>query len=349
MQPSKFALVSAFAVAVVLAATLARLGAQTSPLVITHVSVSADGAILFIHGDGFEQLGPVPLVTVGGNAASDVLFSLSGSFITASMPRGLVPGLYEVRVQSSAQPAIGAIFFVGVPGDGQGGTPGAAGPAGSPGAPGAIGATGPAGPTGATGPPVTFQGTWLIGVTYAAGDVVFFNGSSYISLSGANSGNTPTNISGDESGLTQVALADLAGVAPNYVGRLEAAMAAPGIEPTANPTAAPMIVPPTVGQSLLPRLAAKGFINMPSIGRSTISENFSVSIRISIRPFRLPNSAGWAMVTRPSMIVPTGKTVTPRTTTGNAIRVTKVSLTLENFEPISPSIRTLMRVPAGKR
>ena len=41
-------------------------------------------------------------------------------------------------------------------------------------------------------PPVTFQGTWLIGVTYAAGDAVFFNGSSYISLSGGNTGNTPT-------------------------------------------------------------------------------------------------------------------------------------------------------------
>src|SRR6185295_10228860 len=118
-RSSKFAIVSAFAVAVVLAVTLARLGAQTSPLIITHVSVSADGAVLFIHGDGFEQLAPVPIVTVGGNLASDVVFSLSGSFITASMPRGLVPGLYEVRVQSNTQPAVGAIFFVGVPGDGR--------------------------------------------------------------------------------------------------------------------------------------------------------------------------------------------------------------------------------------
>ena len=151
-RSSKFTIVSALAVAIVLAATLTRLAAQSSPLVITHVSVSADGAILFIHGEGFEQLGPVPIVTVGGNVASDVLYSLSGSFITASMPRGLVPGLYEVRVQSSAQPAIGAIFFVGVPGDGQGGTPGAAGSPGSPGAPGAVGATGAIGAVGAIGP-----------------------------------------------------------------------------------------------------------------------------------------------------------------------------------------------------
>ena len=64
------------------------------------------------------------------------------------------------------------------------GTTGATGPAGTNGAPGA---------TGPQGPPVRFQGTWLIGVTYAAGDAVFFNGSSYISLSGGNTGNTPTS------------------------------------------------------------------------------------------------------------------------------------------------------------
>src|SRR6185369_10949589 len=106
----------------------------------------------------------------------------SGSFITASMPRGLVPGLYEVRVQRSAQPAIGAIFFVGVPGDGQGSTPGAVG---------ATGATGAAGATGPQGPPPTFRGAWSSATIYAVGDAVFFSGSSYVSLSGANINNTP--------------------------------------------------------------------------------------------------------------------------------------------------------------
>jgi hypothetical protein len=53
------------------------------------------------------------------------------------------------------------------------------------------GSTGSTGSTGPAGPPVVFQGTWLIGVTYATGDAVFFNGSSYISLSGGNTGNTP--------------------------------------------------------------------------------------------------------------------------------------------------------------
>jgi hypothetical protein len=71
------------------------------------------------------------------------------------------------------------------------GSTGSAGPAGPAGVPGATGATGAAGATGATGPPVSFQGNWLVGVTYAAGDAVFFNGSSYISLSGGNVSNTP--------------------------------------------------------------------------------------------------------------------------------------------------------------
>jgi len=73
---------------------------------------------------------------------------------------------------------------------------GAQGPQGPPGAAGtngAAGATGPAGPTGATGetgPPVTFQGGWLIGTSYALGDAVSYGGSSFIALQ-ANVGREP--------------------------------------------------------------------------------------------------------------------------------------------------------------
>jgi hypothetical protein len=49
------------------------------------------------------------------------------------------------------------------------------------------------GPTGAMGPPETFQGTWANVTTYAAGDAVFFSGSSYISLTGNNINHTPTS------------------------------------------------------------------------------------------------------------------------------------------------------------
>src|SRR5205085_1143745 len=57
---------------------------------------------------------------------------------------------------------------------------------------GITGSGGPTGPTGPQGAPVSFQGTWSNVSTYAAGDAVFFAGSSYIGLTGGNIGNTPT-------------------------------------------------------------------------------------------------------------------------------------------------------------
>ncbi len=71
---------------------------------------------------------------------------------------------------------------------------GLTGPTGATGPQGPIGATGPAGPAGATGPqgpPVSFQGTWNSGTTYALGDAVSYNGSSYISLVAGNLGFQP--------------------------------------------------------------------------------------------------------------------------------------------------------------
>jgi len=56
---------------------------------------------------------------------------------------------------------------------------------------GATGATGPTGLTGAQGPPVSFQGVWSNATTYATGDAIFYNGSSYISLAGGNTNNQP--------------------------------------------------------------------------------------------------------------------------------------------------------------
>jgi hypothetical protein len=70
---------------------------------------------------------------------------------------------------------------------------GVAGATGTAGATGPLGATGPAGTIGATGPqgpPLTFQGEWLIGATYALGDAVGYGGSSYVALA-ANVGREP--------------------------------------------------------------------------------------------------------------------------------------------------------------
>jgi hypothetical protein len=75
----------------------------------------------------------------------------------------------------------------------QSGAQGLQGVPGTPGTSGATGATGPAGSTGATGPqgpPLTFQGEWLIGTSYAVGDAVAYAGSSYSSLV-ANQGRQP--------------------------------------------------------------------------------------------------------------------------------------------------------------
>ncbi len=64
----------------------------------------------------------------------------------------------------------------------------AQGSAGVTGAPGAQGLTGPAGPGGAmgppgpAGPPITFDGQWLTGATYAVGHAVAYGGSAYVAL-----------------------------------------------------------------------------------------------------------------------------------------------------------------------
>ncbi|MFC6645488.1 hypothetical protein ACFQBQ_07785 [Granulicella cerasi] len=50
-----------------------------------------------------------------------------------------------------------------------------------------------AGNAGPAGPPATFRGTWSNSVSYAIGDAVASNGSSYVSLTASNTGNTPAS------------------------------------------------------------------------------------------------------------------------------------------------------------
>lgn len=66
---------------------------------------------------------------------------------------------------------------------GPAGPQGPPGPQGVPGIPGIPGAAGPQGPQGPQGPPISFQGLWNNATVYNTGDVVFYNGSSYIALS----------------------------------------------------------------------------------------------------------------------------------------------------------------------
>ncbi|MBB5344033.1 DNRLRE domain-containing protein [Tunturibacter empetritectus] len=82
-----------------------------------------------------------------------------------------------------------AVLDVALASGGATGATGATGPAGPAGPAGATGATGPVGPAGAPG--LSFQGAYVAGSTYALHDVVTYSGSSFVSLTGGNRGNTP--------------------------------------------------------------------------------------------------------------------------------------------------------------
>jgi len=69
------------------------------------------------------------------------------------------------------------------------GAVGPQGPAGATGPQGIQGDPGPAGPVGAAG--LVFTGTWSELTTYAAGDVVFYNGSSYVAANAVGPSATP--------------------------------------------------------------------------------------------------------------------------------------------------------------
>jgi hypothetical protein len=72
------------------------------------------------------------------------------------------------------------------------GATGATGPAGPQGVAGPTGPVGPQGLQGLAGAPgLSFQGAYAAGSTYALDDVVTFSGSSFVSLTGGNRGNTP--------------------------------------------------------------------------------------------------------------------------------------------------------------
>lgn len=126
------------------------------------------------------------VVVIGGHAQTSVGVVLSGTLVRRALPP-----------LGGATGPTGPVGPTGPAGlTGSAGEPGPTGTAGSPGAPGIAGPPGPQGPAGATGaagPPISFQGIWSTATTYATGDAVFFNGSSYISLSAGNLNNPPTN------------------------------------------------------------------------------------------------------------------------------------------------------------
>jgi hypothetical protein len=89
---------------------------------------------------------------------------------------------------SGASGAAGATGPAGP--QGASGTAGTQGPAGAAGSTGATGPQGPAGLAG-SGTGLDYQGTYASTTSYGLGDVVVFQGSSYLSLTASNDGNTP--------------------------------------------------------------------------------------------------------------------------------------------------------------
>lgn len=107
-----------------------------------------------------------------------------------------VAGLTGAKGDTGATGAAGPMGPAGPQGlQGVQGQQGVAGPAGPAGSAGPAGPTGPAGATGAMGPAgpvgIAFLGSYSSTANYGLNDAVSYEGSSYISLTASNHGNTP--------------------------------------------------------------------------------------------------------------------------------------------------------------
>jgi len=157
--------------------------------VIENATVNLAKSYVSLAGSNFSPAGVAPIVTVGGT--SRTVYSFTNTAIVVEVPSTLAAATYLVTVTNSAQHSGSAYVTVGAVGP-----QGPVGPTGPAGATGAQGPSGPTGPAGATGPAgtngtsITWLGPWSKTNTYAVNDVVSYNGSSYISLSG-NTGQEP--------------------------------------------------------------------------------------------------------------------------------------------------------------
>jgi hypothetical protein len=146
--------------------------------------------------------GTAQVVSVGAAGAYvtvDVTALVQG-WIAGSMTNNgvaMTSATAEVQFDSKENDLTGhaAVLDVELASTGPVGPAGSAGPTGPAGPAGPMGQTGPAGNAGATGaagsPGLLNRGTYSSLVSYALGDVVFWQGSSYSSLLAGNLGNTP--------------------------------------------------------------------------------------------------------------------------------------------------------------
>jgi len=161
-------------------------------------------------GTGFEPAKTKP--TVQFNGAALTVASFSNTQIVATLPKGLAAGTFDLTVTNSQGNSVDFNLTYGATGpQGPAGPAGAAGPQGAVGPAGAMGATGATGPRGLTGAPgapgpagasgtsFVFLDTWNPNASYAANDVVTYNGSSYIAF--VANGPSPSGPTPDKSPL----------------------------------------------------------------------------------------------------------------------------------------------------
>ena len=155
--------------------------------------VAGQGADLLIDINGYYG---GPLVTTLNGLSGDLSLAAGDNFtITPSggtliLSASSVPGPQGPAGPIGPQGLQGLVGPAGSQGlqglQGPIGLTGSQGSAGAAGTPGEAGATGPAGPAG-----MTFQGAWSVEGTYAIGDAVSYNGSTYLSLVPSNADNQP--------------------------------------------------------------------------------------------------------------------------------------------------------------
>lgn len=200
--------------------------------------------------------------------------------------------------------AWGLLASAGSPGvTGPAGTTGATGQQGPPGygVQGTTGATGVTGATGAAGSPgLVYQGAYSSTANYALGDVVLWNGASFVSLMGQNHGNTPGLVPGTWGALTAQGPIGLAGA----TGATGAAGATGALGPVGPPgergNQGPQGIPGQAGAQGLPgatgatglqgpmgATGAAGPVGMSFQGSYVASANYSVGQAV------LWQGAGW--------------------------------------------------------
>jgi hypothetical protein len=184
---------------------LAPLFAVAATPVVNSGAINYSTNQIMLTGSGFEPNKTKPTVAFNGSALTVSTFS--NTQVTATLPAGLTPGTFDLTVTNSQGNSVAFNMTYGATGPqgpaGPAGPTGPQGPAGLSGSTGAPGASGPRGltvapgapgPAGANGTSFLFLDAYNQYATYAADNVVTYNGSSYIAIvpNGPNpSGPTP--------------------------------------------------------------------------------------------------------------------------------------------------------------